>query len=580
MFSDITEIGKLIKSLNSIYILFVLKKKHLLLLALLTIANSGFSQLLQENKNFTHADSLRGNLTLLRSSYDINYYQLDVKVDIDNKFISGSNVFKFTATRDLDKLQFDLFENLSISKIIYHGADLPYKRDANAVFVNFPATIKKGSKEEFTVLYSGNPTIAKNAPWDGGFIFTKDKSGKPWVSVATQGFGASSWWPTKDHQSDEVDSMLISISVPPGLMDISNGRLRSTEKLADGYTRYNWVVSYPINNYSVALNIGDYKHFSDELNGKNGKLTLDYYVLPENLEKAKTHFADDVKPMINCFEDWFGPYPFYRDGYKLIDAPFLGMEHQSAVAYGNKYLKGYLGRDLSGTGLGLGWDFIIVHESGHEWFGNNITSKDIADMWIHEGFTTYSEGLFVECSQGKEAGIKYIAGLRRTIRNDRPIIGDYNVNSEGSGDMYSKGANMLQTIRALLNNDQKWKEILRGLNAEFGLKTVTTGTIEGYLIKHTGLDLKPVFDQYLRTTKIPVLSYKISHNKLSFRWTNTVKGFNMPVLVINGDKRIWLKPEAKEKTISFKGTALNIDPSFYIQTVQQTSSLSKPLNNK
>jgi aminopeptidase N len=565
----------LFKSMSSNYIQIAVKIKASIVLLLLINTQSGFAQLLQEKKTFTHADSLRGNLTLFRSSYDINYYHLDVKVDIDNKFISGSNVFRFTAMRDFDKLQFDLFENLTISKVIYQGVEIPYTRDANAVFVNFPTIIKKGNKEEFTVYYSGNPSIAKNAPWDGGFIFTKDKSGKPWVSVATQGFGASSWWPTKDHQSDEVDSMLISISVSPGLMDISNGRLRSTEKLADGYTRYNWAVSYPINNYSVTLNIGDYKHFGDELNGKNGKLTLDYYVLPENLEKAKRQFSDDVKPM-----NWFGPYPFYRDGYKLVDAPFLGMEHQSAVAYGNKYMKGYLGRDLSGTGLGLGWDFIIVHESGHEWFGNNITSKDIADMWIHEGFTTYSEGLFVECSQGKEAGIKYIAGLRRTIRNDRPIIGDYNVNSEGSGDMYSKGANMLQTIRALLNNDQKWKEILRGLNTQFGLKTTTTGEVESYLIKHTGLNLKPVFDQYLRTAKIPVLSYKISHNKLSFRWTNTVKGFQMPVLVVNGDKKIWLKPEATEKAISFTGTALTIDPSFYIQAVPQTQPLPKPSNNR
>lgn len=566
--------------MNSNVMQLAVKIKLFIVLILSTLTQGGYAQLLQEKKTYTHADSLRGNITLLRSSYDINYYHLDVKVDIDKKFISGSNVFRFTATRDLSKLQFDLFENLSISKIIYKGVEVPYKRDANAVFVSFPTTIKKGTKDEFTVYYNGNPTIAKNAPWDGGFIFTKDESGKPWVSVATQGFGASSWWPTKDHQADEVDSMLISISAPSGLIDVSNGRLRSTEQLGDDYTRYNWFVSYPINNYNVTLNIGDYKHFTDEMNGKGGKLTLDYYVLPENLEKAKTQFADDVKPMITCFEDWFGPYPFYRDGYKLVDAPFLGMEHQSAVAYGNKYMKGYLGRDLSGTGLGLGWDFIIVHESGHEWFGNNITSKDIADMWIHEGFTSYSEGLFVECSQGKAAGIKYISGLRRTIRNDRPIIGDYNVNSEGSGDMYSKGANMLQTIRAILNNDEKWKEILRGLNTEFGLKTVTTADIENYLIEHTGLNLKPVFDQYLRTTKIPILSYKIAHNQLSFKWTNAVPGFQMPVLVINGNKKIWLKPAAKAKTIPFKGSTLTVDPSFYIQTLQQTQASSKNSSNK
>ena len=546
----------------------------LALLVSVCIAENSLAQLTVDNKTFTRADSLRGSLTPLRTSYDINYYHLDVKIDIHNKHISGSNLFKFTATQDFDRLQFDLFENLKISKIIYHNEEVPFKREANAVFIDFPAKIKKSSRDEFTVQYSGNLTIAKNAPWDGGFVFSKDQSGKPWVSVATQGFGASSWWPTKDHQADEVDSMLISIAVPNELMDVSNGRLRSVEKLADGYSKYNWFVSYPINNYNVSVNIADYKHFNDEHQGKNGKLTLDYYVLPENLEKAKTQFGDDVKPMLSCFEDWFGSYPFYRDGFKLIETPFLGMEHQSAVAYGNKYKKGYLGRDMSGTGLGLEWDYIIVHESGHEWFGNNITSRDIADMWIHESFTTYSEGLYVECRKGKEAGIKYIAGLRKGIRNERPIIGNYNVNSEGSGDMYPKGANMLQTIRALLNDDIKWKAILTGLNHEFGLKTTTTQEIESYLSKQTGLKLKPVFDQYLRTTKIPELSYKLQNNRLTYKWNNTVEGFKMPVLIHYGDKSLWLKPENAEKTISFKGDALRVDEAFYVKTTP-TSPLSK-----
>lgn len=522
--------------------------------------------MLHNKQTFSRADSLRGNLTPLRTSYDINYYHLDIKINLDNKSISGSNLFQFTATRDLDKLQFDLFENMIIAKIMYHGQELLFKREFNAVFIQFPEKIDKGRRDEFVVYYSGNPIIAKNAPWDGGFVFAKDQSGKPWVSVATQGFGASSWWPTKDHQADEVDSMLISIAVPDGLMDVSNGRLRSTEKLKDGYNQYNWFVSYPINNYNVSLNIGDYRHFSDRFDGEKGKLTLDYYVLPENLEKAKVHFAEDVKPMLRCFESWFGPYPFYRDGYKLIETPFLGMEHQSAVAYGNKYKKGYLGRDLSGTGLGLDWDFIIIHETGHEWFGNNITSKDIADMWIHEGFTSYSEGLFVECLKGKEAGINYLAGVRKGIKNDQNIIGMYNVNAEGSGDMYPKGANMLQTIRAWLNDDKKWRETLRGLNQQFGLKTTTTKEVENYLIQKTGLKLQPLFDQYLRSTKIPVLSYKIKHNKLTYKWINVTKGFKMPVLVHYGGKSVWLQPETKDKTMGFSGKDLTVNPSFYVET--------------
>ncbi len=519
--------------------------------------------------HYSRADSLRGNLTPFRTCYDINYYHLDVKVDVDKKLISGSNLFKFTATQDFKRLQFDLFDNLTIEKILYQGKELPYKREFNAVYIDFPAEILKGSLDEFTVFYSGSPIIAKNAPWDGGFVFSKDKDGKPWVAVACQGLGASSWWPTKDHQADEVDSMMISISVPKGLMDVSNGRLRSTENLPDGYTKYNWFVSYPINNYTVTLNIADYAHFNDEYNGKNGKLTLDYYVLPENLEKAQKQFSENVKPMLSCFEHWFGPYPFYRDGYKLIETPYLGMEHQSAIAYGNKYQNGYLGRDLSGTGLGLTWDYIIVHESGHEWFGNNITSKDIADMWIHEGFTMYSEGLFIECNQGKAAGIKYLNGVRKNIRNDSPIIGPYNVNKEGSGDMYYKGANMLLTIRSIINNDEKWLKILHGLNKDFGLKTTTTEEVVNYINKKSGKNLTKVFDQYLRYAKIPLLQYKKADDgTISYHWQTIVKDFDMPIGIKDGDKYIWIKPTSKWKSIKVKTSFTPDMENFYIDFKQ------------
>ncbi|WP_026897839.1 M1 family metallopeptidase [Daejeonella oryzae] len=545
-------------------------KKQLLLITLLILAKTyGFAQDIQQQA-FSRADSLRGNLTALRNCYDINYYHLDVKVDNDQKYISGSNLFKFTATEDFSRLQFDLFENLEIDKVEFQGKPLNFKREFNAVFVDFPQVIKKGSSEQFTVYYKGNPVIAKNAPWDGGFVFSKDKSGKPWVAVACQGFGASSWWPTKDHQSDEVDSMLISVAVPPGLTDVSNGRLRSSKKMADGFTQFNWFVSYPINNYTVSVNIADYAHFSDTFAGENGNLDLDFYVLQENLEKAKIHFNADVKPMLTCFENWFGPYPFYRDGYKLIETPYLGMEHQSAVAYGNNYLKGYRGRDLSGTGLGMTWDFIIVHESGHEWFGNNITSKDIADMWMHEAFTMYSEGLFVECKNGKEAGTKYIEGVRQSIRNDKPIIGPYHVNTEGSGDMYYKGANMLQTIRSVINDDVKWKQILRGLNSEFGLKTSESKDIENYIIEKSGIKLQPIFDQYLRTTKIPVLNYKISGKKLSYKWDNVIDGFDMPVLIKAGNKDILLHPGQQIKTERINSNSISISNGFYVNSKKET----------
>ena len=425
-------------------------KLKLALAAFIFFSYSASAQLGTKKETFTRADSLRGYLSPLRTCYDINYYHLNIKFDIDQKFISGNVLFKFTATQDFTALQFDLFANLKVEKVVYKGQELPYKREFNAVFVTFPKTITNGSREEFTVYYSGNPTIAKRAPWDGGVVFAKDSLGNPWVATACQGVGASIWWPNKDQQADEVDSALISISVPTGLQDVSNGRLRKVTNLKNGYTRYDWFVANPINNYDIEANIGKYAHFDDTYQGEKGKLTLDYWVLAYNLEKAKTQFGANVKDMISAFEHWFGPYPFYEDGYKLIETPHLGMEHQSGTAYGNHFRNGYLGRDLSGTGWGLKWDFIIVHESGHEWFGNNITSKDLADMWIHESFTNYSESLFIEQRYGKQAGQEYVHGTRFLIQNDAPIVGVYNVNKEGSGDMYYKGGNLLNMVRTIL----------------------------------------------------------------------------------------------------------------------------------
>jgi aminopeptidase N len=518
-----------------------------------------------QNNNFTRADTLRGALSPLRSSYDINYYHLDIKLDIEKKKISGSNLFRFTAVQDLNQLQFDLFENLNIEKVNYKGKEIPFKREFNAVFINFPERIKKGTKAEFTVFYHGNPSIARNPPWDGGFTFSADQNGKPWVSVSCQGFGASSWWPNKDHQSDEVDSMLISIAVPKGLMNVSNGRLISTKDKEDNYTQYNWFVSYPINNYNVSLNVADYVHFNDSYQGENGNLTLDYYVLRENLDKAKKQFGENVKPMFGVFENWFGPYPFYRDGYKLIETPYLGMEHQTAVAYGNKYINGYRGRDLSGTGLGLKWDYIIIHETGHEWFGNNITTKDIADMWIHEGFTMYSEALYVESIEGKAAGAIYIAGIRSNIMNNKPVIGIYNVNHEGSGDMYYKGANLIHMTRILLDDDKKWRELLRGMNKEFGLKTTTTEEVVSYINKITGKNLSKIYDQYLRYAQIPVLEYKQVGNQVSYRWQADVENFDMPIRMKRGSKMEWIKPEKEWKKLTLNAEFSPDTLNFYIR---------------
>jgi len=526
----------------------------LIICALGLISVSANAQLGTNREKFTRADSLRGNLTPLRTCYDINYYHLDVKFDIDNKFIIGSNLFKFTATEDFTKLQFDLFSNLKVEKVVYKGKELPYTREFNAVFVTFPKTITKGSKDEFRVFYSGNPTVAKRAPWDGGIVFSKDSLGNPWVATACQGIGASIWWPNKDHQADEVDSALISISVPTGLTDASNGRLRKVTDLKNGYTRFDWFVANPINNYDIEANIGKYSHISDTYQGEKGKLTLDYWVLSYNVEKATKQFGENVKDMIKAFEHWFGPYPFYEDGYKLIEAPHLGMEHQSGTAYGNHYRNGYLGRDLSGTGWGLKWDFIVVHESGHEWFGNNITSKDLADMWVHESFTNYSESLFIEQRYGKQAGQEYVHGTRFAIVNDRPIHGPYNVNKEGSGDMYYKGGNMLNMIRTIINDDEKWRSILRGLNKTFYHKTVDYDDIVGFINKESGKNLSPVFDQYLNYRSIPILNFMETGGKLYVRWVADAKGFDMPVRVtVKGGDYQFITPTTRFKAIEIDG---------------------------
>lgn len=536
---------------------------------MLLMTQAGTAQLVKRQQAYTAADTLRGMLSPLRSCYDVNYYHLDISLDMENQAISGSNEFSFTALQNFDKLQFDLFSNLKVEQVIFKGQQLPFTRRFNAVFVTFPEPIEKGSREKFRVLYSGKPLIAKNPPWDGGFVFSKDKSGNPWVSVACQGLGASSWWPNKDHQSDEADSMLISISVPKDLQEISNGRLRSKVEKPDGYLQYNWFVGNPVNNYNVSFYMGRYAHWTDQYIGEKGVLTLDYWALQTDSAVARPHWDADVKPMLKCFEHWFGPYPFYKDGYKLVQAPYLGMEHQSAIAYGNGFKMGYLGDDLSCSGWGLKFDFITVHESGHEWFGNNMTSKDIADMWIHEAFTTYAEALFTEAKYGKKAAREYITGIRKNIKNDVPIIAAYNLNQEGSADMYYKGANLVHLIRQLIGNDEKFRAILRGLNKTFYHQTVSTQQVEGYISKQSGLNLQKVFDQYLRHASIPVLEFQISKGLLKYRWKTAVHNFNMPVKVtLRPGGFSLIRPSDSWQTIAISSSidrkSFRADPDYYI----------------
>lgn len=524
--------------------------------------------LLSEKNNFTKQDTLRGSITPEREWWDLTYYHLDVEVDPEGRSIKGKNTVQYTVLKPHSVLQIDLQTPLTITNAVQNGKELKVKNEGNAHFITLLDKQDIGQTNSLDIYYEGKPREAVKAPWDGGISWKKDNNGNDFVASSCQGLGASVWWPNKDHMYDEVDSMAISIKAPKGLMDVSNGRLRDVTEHKDGSNTYHWFVNNPINNYGVNINIGDYVHFSEVYQGEKGPLDMDYYVLRDNLEKAKVHFTDAPK-MMKAFEHWFGPYPFYEDGFKLVEVPYLGMEHQSSVTYGNKYRNGYLGRDLSGTGWGLKFDFIIIHESGHEWFANNITDKDIADMWIHESFTAYSENLFVDYYYGKEASAEYVIGTRRSISNDRPIIGHYNVNKEGSGDMYYKGANMLHTLRQLIEDDEKWRQILRGMNETFYHQTVTTQEIEDFLSEQTGIDLTEFFNQYLRDIRIPTLEYKISKKELKYRYINIVEGFDMPIQVSINDKQQWLFPKSEWKTETLKSniSTFEVDPDFYIEVI-------------
>ena len=543
-----------------------MNKKTIYLFLLFLVTNTILAQ------KFTRQDSLRGSITKERSWWDLKKYHLDIKVNPADSTIIGSNTIDYQVVEKYNVMQIDLQEPMQITKIVQDGINLKYQREGNVYYVYLVANQSKGEKKQLVIFYGGKPKIAVNPPWDGGITWKKDENGKSFIASSCQGLGASVWWPNKDHMYDEVESMLISVNVPKGLMDISNGRFINTKQLKDNTTTYTWQVTNPINNYGVNINIGDYVAFSEKYKGEKGDLDCQYYVLRNNLAKAKKQFQD-VPKMLKAFEHWFGPYPFYEDSYKLVEVPYLGMEHQSCVTYGNGYKNGYRGRDLSGTGWGLKFDFIIIHESGHEWFANNITYKDIADMWIHESFTNYSESLFVEYYYGKEAGAAYVRGTRKNIRNDQPIIGQYDVNNEGSGDMYYKGGNMLHTIRQIINNDDKWRQILRGLNSTFYHQTVTTQQIENYISEQAGIDLTPVFNQYLRDTRVPTLEYYFKEKQLTYRWINCVDAFTMPVQVdLNGESlRIQPTKEWKVITVANANAKLTIDANYYVAGLDSTN---------
>ena len=538
---------------------------------LLTATCGGLVNAQQKQRNpdeFPRAKKLRGAVTPERAWWDLQHYDLSVSVFPETKSIKGQNKITFKALEDGKRIQIDLQVPLQVTEIADGDTRLTHQREGNVFWIDFPSVVKAGETKTIEIAYEGKPRVAKRPPWDGGLTWQKDEKGNDFIATACQGIGASIWWPCKDHGYDEPDQgMAIRISVPENLVAVANGRLSETIHDEDAKTKtYHWVVTQPINNYCVNMNIGNYVNFSETFQGEGGELDVDYWVLNHQRETAEKHFKETPRTL-KAFEHWFGKYPFYEDSFKLVVVPYLGMEHQSSVTYGNGFQNGYRGRDLSATGVGLKFDFIIVHESGHEWFGNNISMKDKADMWIHESFTNYSENLFVEYHFTEKEAQDYVIGCRKLVKNDKPIIGPYGVNKTGSsGDMYYKGGNMIHSIRHTINDDEQWRDILRGLNETFWHQTVTTKQIEDYISEQSGINFDKYFDQYLRDTRIPVLKHSIDGNQLSFQYEDVVDGYAYPVKVHINDRETWITPNQESQSLEWdaKIETFEVDRNFFI----------------
>jgi aminopeptidase N len=530
----------------------------LLLVAIFNTLNAQ-SSLIERSKEYTRADSLRGSLRAQRTCYDVTFYELSIKIDTAQRTITGSNRIVFNVLQDFTELQIDLFENMKIIDITMAGNQLKYRREFNAVFVQMPVMMEEGTGGEIIVNYHGKPQEAKRAPWDGGFSWSRDNNGKLWVGVSCEGLGASSWWPCKDYLGDEPDSMRVICTVPKGLKCIANGNDEGGKRNQDGTMTYRWFVSYPINNYNISLNIGDYVHFHDEYTAADESvLSLDYYVMSYNLDKARRQFTQ-VKPMLVCYEKYLGKYPFWNDGYALVETPYLGMEHQGAIAYGNQYKTGYAGIDFSR--IGLDFDYIIIHETGHEWWGNSVSCKDIADMWIHEGFCTYSEAIYVECMHGYETAMKYVNAKKVTIDNKQPVVGVYGVNEEGDGDMYNKGMLFLNTLRHVVNNDSLWWSTIKCMSdTAYKRQNIGYDDVVGFFSSKTKRDLSKVFEQYVKHSDIPLFEYELKKVKgkeyeLKYRWKVDVQGFSLPVFISTGGNsytQLSTKDEWQTTTLQLK----------------------------
>ncbi len=533
------------------------------------------SQAPAQQEAFSSQQQLRGSITPERNWWDLQHYTLSVEVFPETKSLQGTVVVDFEVIKPSGRMQIDLQEPLEITGVTHlseatkgnGGPELSFKREGNVYWIDFPADVPVGAKQSIRVDYRGVPVESKNPPWSGGLTWQQDEKGNPFIATSCQGIGASIWWPCKDHGYDEPDrGMDINITVPQELTAVANGRLKKTTTDEREKTRtFHWQVVNPINNYGVNMNIGNYVNFSETYRGEHGDLDVDYWVLDHQRADAERQFKEAPRTL-EAFEHWFGKYPFYEDSYKLVVVPYLGMEHQSSVTYGNGFQNGYRGTDLSGTGVGMKFDFIIVHESGHEWFGNNISMRDAADMWIHESFTNYSENLFVEYHFSQQEAEDYVIGCRKRIRNDAPIIGTYHVNKSGSGDMYYKGGNMLHTVRHVIDDDEKWLEILRGLNKHFRHQTVDTGQVEDFISQQSGIDFNQFFDQYLRSVKIPLLKYKVNGDQVAYRFENVVEGFSVPVRVLVNGQTKTITPGEQPQVLQWNEPidSFQLDRNFYM----------------
>lgn len=537
--------------------------QFLLFLSLILLTNQTKAQ------NTNTADSLRGGITPERAWWDLKHYELKIQFNPEIKSIAGSNQIRFEVlSEDNRKMQIDLQEPMRIDSVLYADKSVQFQKSKAVHYIEFPQDIQfqKNQVDSITLFFSGSPIEAKNAPWDGGVVWKKDSLGNNFAASAVQGIGASAWWPTKEHSYDKPEEGVdLYYTADEEYTVVGNGKLVSVENIGKDLRTWHWQVKNPISNYNISFNLGKYEAIKDSYAGLNGELELTYYPLAYNKEIAKKHFAQ-VKDMLEAMEYWFGPYPFYEDGYKLTQAPFVGMEHQSNVAWGNGFQQGYTGNDMTQTGYGMTFDFMIVHESIHEWFGNSLTHEDIADMWLHEGFTTYGEGLYVEYFHGKDAGQAYTRGTRWRIDNKEPLQGKYGIHDQPNSDIYFKGANILLTLRQIINDDTLWRNILQQLQMKFRHNVVDSKTIEQEIASLANINLDSFFEVYLRQSQIPTFEWKVQNKKIKYRYSDVPKEFSMPIKILVNEEEVWLEPTTKWKKNSIgKSINLQVDPNFYVR---------------